>query len=66
MKTKSLIADNCGHFSVSRGYWDYCLYKESSNLDYVSKDWEEKVNIIMERVMNSDPSSGKGFDLDSK
>ena len=66
MKTISLKADNCGHFSVSRGHWDYCLYKESSNLDYVSKDWKEKVEIIMERVMNSDPSSGKSFDYDSK
>ena len=66
MQTHLLKADNCGEFSVTTGYWDYCLYKDSSNLDYVSKNWEEKVEIIMERVMNSDPPSGKGFDVDSK
>ena len=58
-------ADNCGDFSETRGYWDYCLYKDSSNQGYVSKSWKEKLNIIMERVKNSGPSSGKSFDNDS-
>ena len=59
-------AHNCGQFSMTRGYWDYCLYQDSSNLDYVSKSWEEKMDIIMERVINSRPPSGKDMDPNGK
>ena len=59
-----LKANNCGEFSVTRGYWDYCLYKDDVPNDYLASSWEEKVDSLMERVRNSDPPSGKGFDVD--
>ena len=57
-------ANNCGEFSVTRGYWDYCLYKDDVQNDYLASSWEEKVESLMERVRNSDSPSGKGFDVE--
>ena len=49
---------------MTRGYWDYCLYKDDVPNDYLASSWEEKVDSLMERVRNSDPPSGKGFDVE--
>ena len=51
------VADKCGEYSLTTGYWDYCLYKDSSKPDYLAMGWEEKTNEIMEKVM-AEPSPG--------
>ena len=51
------VADKCGEYSLTTGYWDYCLYKDSSKPDYLAMGWEEKTNEIMGKVM-AEPSSG--------
>jgi len=48
--------DKCGESGVS-GYWDYCLYLDTSKPDYVAKTWEEKTDEIMAQVME-EPSQG--------
>ena len=50
-------ADKCGEYSPTTGYWDYCLYKDSSKPDYLAMGWEEKTNEVMEKVMD-EPSPG--------
>merc|ERR1719414_2192903 len=50
-------ADKCGEWSLTSGYWDYCLYKDSSKPDYLAMTWEEKTNEIMEQVL-AEPSPG--------
>ena len=47
----SYADDGCGQFSLTRGYWDYCLFKFQPQDEFVSKTWEEKTDIIMERVI---------------
>ena len=60
---KWFTADNCGHYSLTRGYWDYCLYKKNSQPDYLSKSWEEKTGIIMKQVVDYGPSLGLPTEL---
>ena len=50
-------ADKCGEYSLTTGYWDYCLYKDSSKPDYLAMGWEEKTNEVMKKVM-AEPSPG--------
>ena len=52
-----LIADKCGEYSLTAGYWDYCLYKDISKPDYLAMGWEEKTNEVMENVV-AEPSPG--------
>ena len=47
-----LIADECGEYSTTRGYWDYCLYKDISKPDYLGLNWEEKTNMIINKLRN--------------
>ena len=56
-KTRCCLADECGNYSLTRGYYDYCLYLESSIPDDLARDWEEKTDSIMEQVM-AEPSEG--------
>ena len=35
-------ADSCGEYTLGFGYWDFCLYKDSSKPNYVAMDWKEK------------------------
>ena len=35
-------ADDCGDWSLIHGYWDYCLYLDSSKPDYLALDWNAK------------------------
>ena len=58
-------ADKCGEYSLTTGYWDYCLYKDSSKPDYLAMGWEEKTNEVMEKVM-AEPSPGNFLDFDCK
>ena len=39
------------------GYWDYCLYKDSSKPDYVDLDWKIKHDMIWAEI-KADPSFG--------
>jgi len=50
-------ADHCGEWSLTNGYWDYCLYLDTSKPDYVAKTWEEKTDEIMAQVL-AEPSEG--------
>ena len=43
-------ADKCGEWSLTSGYWDYCIYQDSAKPEYVSKTWEEKTDEIMTKV----------------
>ena len=33
---------SCGDYSYVWGYYDWCLYKDSSKPDYVAQDWKTK------------------------
>ena len=48
---------NCGEYSLAWGYWDYCLYKDSSKPDYVDLDWKIKHDMIWAEI-KADPSFG--------
>ena len=48
-------AGECGEYSLTEGYWDYCLYLDSAIPEYSELSWEEKTNKIMEQVM-AEPS----------
>ena len=50
-------ADKCGEWSLTSGYWDYCIYQDSAKPEYVSKTWEEKTDEIMTKV-NAEQSTG--------
>ena len=59
-KTKYMslsVADECGEYSLSRGYYDYCLYLDSSKPEYLALSWKEKTDLIMDQVM-AEPSAG--------
>ena len=62
----SLIADSCGQFSETRGYWDYCLFQEKAKPDYASLNWEEKTDLLWDKVLSSEPSVGPRFAQESK
>ena len=40
------VDGECGEYSLAWGYWDYCLYKDSSKPDYVGLNWKEKQGTI--------------------
>ena len=48
---------DCGNYDFIFGYWDHCLYKDSSKPDYVALDWKTKHDQIWAEV-KSDPSFG--------
>ena len=45
------IADECGEYSLTRGYYDYCLYLDSSKPDWLAQSWNQKMGAIMEEVL---------------
>ena len=45
------------------GYWDYCLYKDSSKPDYVGLDWQIKHDMIWAEI-KSDSSHGDYHSVD--
>ena len=47
----------CGEYSLAWGYWDYCLYKDSSRPDYNDLDWRIKHDMIMAEI-KADSSYG--------
>ena len=51
---------------MTRGYWDYCLFKEKSKPDYASLNWEEKTDFLWDKVLSSEPSVGPRFAQESK
>ena len=44
------VDGECGEYSVIYGYWDYCLYLDSSRPDYVALDWKGKQDFIWNLV----------------
>ena len=52
-------AGECGHYSLTHGYWDFCLYLDSAIPEYSELSWEEKTNKIMNDVMR-ERSVGEG------
>ena len=48
---------DCGNYDLIFGYWDHCLYKDSSRPDYVALDWKTKHDQIWAEV-KADPSLG--------
>ena len=46
--------EHCGEWSVVYGYWDKCLYLDSSKPDYVSLDWKTKHDKIWQDVKADD------------
>ena len=48
---------SCGEYTLLIGYWDWCLYKDSSKPDYVAQDWETKYDQLWSEI-KSDASYG--------
>jgi len=46
--------DNCGEYNIITGWWDKCLYLDSSKLDYVAQGWEEKHSQMWANVLEDD------------
>ena len=47
----SFTDGECGQYSLTHGYWDFCLYLDSAIPEYSELSWEEKTNKIMNDVM---------------
>ena len=47
----SFTDGECGQYSLTLGYWDFCLYLDSAIPEYSELSWEEKTNKIMKDVM---------------
>ena len=43
-------ADECGLHGFIRGWWDYCLYKDSAKPDYTAMTWQEKQDFLWSKV----------------
>ena len=52
------VDGECGEYSLAWGYWDYCLYKDSSKPDYVNQPWNVKHDMIWQEV-KADPNFGE-------
>ena len=48
---------SCGEYNLLFGYYDWCLYKDSSKPDYVAQDWETKQDQLWSEI-KSDASYG--------
>ena len=46
--------EHCGEWSIVYGYWDKCLYLDSSKPDYVVLDWKAKHDRIWEDIKADD------------
>ena len=46
--------DQCGEHSLIYGYWDKCLYLDSSKPDYVAQTWQEKQEQMWAKVTADD------------
>ena len=55
---------SCGEYSLSWGYYDWCLYKDSSKPDYVAQDWQTKHDQLWSEI-KSDASYGGYFPSDA-
>ena len=51
------VEGSCGHYTPTWGYWDYCLYKDSSKPEYVALNWKTKHDQIWSEI-KSDASFG--------
>jgi len=51
------VEGSCGEYTLLIGYWDWCLYKDSSKPDYVAQDWETKYDQLWSEI-KSDASYG--------
>ena len=54
-------ADKCGEWNIIYGYWDKCLYLDSSKPDYVALRWDEKqsqmwANIVADNSIGPNPN----------
>ena len=47
----SFTDGECGQYSLTLGYWDFCLYLDSAIPEYSELSWNEKTNKIMNDVM---------------
>lgn len=43
--------ENCGEHNIGYGWWDKCLYLDSSKPDYVALGWEEKQAQMWEKIV---------------
>ena len=55
---------SCGKYSLAWGYYDWCLYKDSSKPDYVAQDWQTKHDQLWSEI-KSDASYGGYFPADA-
>ena len=47
-------ADECGEYNIVHGYWDKCLYLDSSKPDYVAQTWQEKQEQMWANIVADD------------
>ena len=55
----SFTDGECGQYSLTLGYWDFCLYLDRAIPEYSELSWKEKTNKIMKDVMR-EQSVGEG------
>ncbi len=49
---------DCGSYNFLRGHWDYCLYKASSKQSFEELTWQEKEDIIWNKL-RANPTLGE-------
>merc|ERR1719367_625351 len=59
-----LVEGSCGEYILLIGYWDWCLYKDSSKPDYTALDWQTKHDQIWSEI-KSDSTYGGFYPSDA-
>ena len=44
------VEGECGEYTPIIGYWDYCLYLDSSRPDYIALSWDVKQDLIWAKI----------------
>ena len=50
--------DGCGQHSFAYGWWDYCLYLDSSKPDYLALSWRVKQDLLWADIMADNSIDG--------
>merc|ERR1711935_629038 len=58
------VEGSCGEYTILIGYWDWCLYKDSSKPDNTALDWRTKHDQLWAEI-KADGSYGEFFPTDA-
>jgi len=56
--------DKCGEWNIVTGYWDKCLYLDSSKPDYIAQTWAEKQEQMWAKIVADDSIAPQPNPLD--